>query len=146
MVDMRSNEVRRVIVLHLTGRLTVGGSIRGLQEQVGDLLEAGFKKILVDVSHVIHMDSWGVGELLMARETVLIAGGEMKLLNLEKCERDIPHAMVLGAVFEKFENESSAILSYSSPQPPDPEAVARAERSGEFRWVDGWPRLFGQGG
>jgi len=137
MVDMRSSEVRGVIILHLTGRLTVGGSIRGLQEQVGDLLDSGFKKILVDVADVTHMDSWGVGELLMARETVVIAGGEMKLLNLEKRERDIPHAMVLGAVFEKFEDEPSAILSYSSPKVPDPEAVARAEKSGEFRWVDG---------
>jgi len=146
MVDMRSSEVRGVIILHLTGRLTVGGSIRGLQEQVGDLLDSGFKKILVDVADVTHMDSWGVGELLMARETVVIAGGEMKLLNLEKRERDIPHAMVLGAVFEKFEDEPSAILSYSSPKLPDPEAVARAEKSGEFRWVDGWPRLFGHGG
>jgi anti-sigma B factor antagonist len=146
MLDMRSNEVRGVIVLHLTGRLTVGGSISGLQEQVGDLLEASFKKILVDLADVTHMDSWGVGELLMARETVLIAGGEMKLLNLEKRERDIPHGMVLAAVFEKFEDDASAILSYSSPQIPDPEALARAEKSGEFRWVDGWPRLFGHGG
>jgi len=146
MVDMRSSEVRGVIILHLTGRLTVGGSIGGLQEQVGDLLEASFRKILVDLADVTHMDSWGVGELLMARETVVIAGGEMKLLNLEKRERDIPHAMVLGAVFEKFEDEPSAILSYSSPKVPDPEAVARAEKSGEFRWVDGWPRLFGHGG
>jgi anti-sigma B factor antagonist len=146
MVDIRSDEVRGVIILHLTGRLTVGGSIRGLQEQVGDLLEAGFKKILVDVAGVTHMDSWGVGELLMAREPVLIAGGEMKLLNLDKRERHMPHAMVLAAVFEKFEDESSAILSYSSPKPPDTQALARAENSGEFRWVDGWPRLFGQGG
>ena len=146
MVDMRSTEVRGVIVLHLTGRLTVGGGIRRLQEQVGDLLGAGFKKILVDVADVTHMDSWGVGELLMARETVLIAGGEMKLLKLDTRERDIPHAMVLSAVFEKFEDEPSAILSYSSPKPPEPQALAPVERSGEFRLIDGWPRLVGSRG
>ena len=117
MVDMRSNEVRGVIVLHLTGRLTVGGSISGLQEQVSDLLEASFKKILVDLADVTHMDSWGVGELLMARETVVIAGGEMKLLNLGKRAHDLQLVTMLSAVFDTFEDAASALLSYSSSKP-----------------------------
>ena len=117
MMDMRSDEVGGVIVLYVTGKLTWGGNTRAFREQVGKLLEAGFKKILVDMADVTHVDSSGISELVMAYATVSSTGGEMKLLNLGKRARDLQLVTMLSAVFDTFEDASSALLSYSSSKP-----------------------------
>jgi anti-sigma B factor antagonist len=143
---MRSNEAGGVIILRITGTLAVGGNNRLLREHVDELLKAGLKNILVDVAAVTYIDSSGVGELLMARETVSVSGGEIKLLNLGKRTRDISHATILSTAFQTFEDEPSAILSYSVSKPFDPAAVERAEIGSEFCWIDGWPRLVGPRG
>ncbi len=144
MMNMRSDEAGGAIILRVTGTLAVGGNNRLFRERLGELLKAGRKNILVDVAEVTHIDSSGVGELLIARDAASISGGEIKLLNLGQRARDISHAIILSAVFQTFEDELSAILSYLPATPLDPPIEERAEIGSEFCWVDGWPRLVGQ--
>ena len=135
-MNTTSDDASGVIVLRVTGTLAVAGNNRLFRERLDDLLKAGLKNIVVDLAEVTHIDSAGVGELLMARETVSLAGGEIRLLNLGKRARDTSHAMILSAAFRTFEDERSAILSYSPP----------TEIGSEFCLVDGWPRLVGSRG
>jgi anti-sigma B factor antagonist len=131
-----------VTILHVNGALTAEADHRALRERVGDLLNAGFKKILVDMAELKHLDGSGIGELLMVHAAVTSAGGEIKLLNLGKQRRDIAHLMILYEVFESFEDQTCALFSYHFADPLAPPVTDRpVVEESEFGWVNGQLRL-----
>ena len=54
-----------------------------------DILQAGVKKIILNLAGVNYIDSSGVGELVSTYTTVVNNGGQLKLLNLTKKIRDV---------------------------------------------------------
>ena len=130
-----------ITILHVKESLAAGGDHRAFREQVAELLNTGFKKILIDLAALKHLDGSGIGELLMMHAAVTSAGGEIKLLNLGKQKRNIAHTMILYEVFESFEDEVCALFSYRFADPVNPPlAETRVEHS-EFNWVNGQLKL-----
>jgi hypothetical protein len=75
----------------------------------------------------------------MAREAVLIAGGEMKL------RISINASDILTDGIGRGLKSLRMILydpQYSSPKPPEPQARTSGKK--RVRVVDGWPHLFGR--
>ena len=81
-------------------------------EAVGEAIEAGSVKILVDLGSVSTMDSSGIGELVSAYTTVSNRGGKLKLLHLPPKVADILAITQLITVFEVFDGEDEAVASY----------------------------------
>lgn len=102
-----------VAILSLDGRLTIGEGDVQLRQDVEDLLGEGRNKLLIDVSGVRAMDSSGVGELMRARANTENAGGTIKLLHVEDKVADVLQVTQLIGVFETFDNEETALLSFS---------------------------------
>ena len=102
-----------VAILSLDGRLTIGEGDVLLRKDVEDLLREGRKKFLIDVSGVRAMDSSGVGELMRARANAENAGGTIKLLHVEDKVADVLQVTQLIGVFESFDDEETALLSFS---------------------------------
>jgi anti-sigma B factor antagonist len=69
------------------------------------------------MAEVTYMDSSGIGELVAAYTTVTTAGGKVKLLNLAKRVHELLNITKLYTIFEAFENEASAIGSFSLAKP-----------------------------
>jgi anti-sigma B factor antagonist len=76
-------------------------------------VEGGSRRIVLNLADVTYMDSSGLGELVAAHTTVTTAGGEMKLLNLAKRVHDLLKLTKLYTVFEAFEDEDSAVDSFT---------------------------------
>jgi anti-sigma B factor antagonist len=74
------------------------------------------------MADVSYMDSSGMGELIAAHTTVTTAGGEIKLLHLAKRVHDLLKLTKLYTVFEAFEDEASAVNSFSAAKPTGPQA------------------------
>lgn len=68
-----------VVVLTMTGRITLGRDAQQVEWDVKKLLEANEKKIIFDLAGVEHIDSTGVGIIVMCTGKLKNAGGELRL-------------------------------------------------------------------
>ena len=82
-----------------------------------ELVQGGSRRIILNMADVTYLDSAGIGELVAAYTTVTTAGGQLKLLNLAKRVHDLLNITKLYTIFETFEDEASAIASFSVPEP-----------------------------
>ena len=101
-----------VTILEPKGKITIGVGDVALREAVLEQLEAGHKKILIDMSGVGTMDSSGIGELVAAYTSVNNRGGKLKLLKLPPKISDILQITQLITVFEVYDDEDEAVASY----------------------------------
>jgi anti-sigma B factor antagonist len=112
-MKVSTRQVDGVVVMDLSGRITLGEGSVVLRDAVRDLLSKGNKKILVNLGDVNYIDSSGIGELVSAFTTVKNQSGELKLLNLTKKVHDLLQITKLYTVFDVKDNESAAIKSFS---------------------------------
>ncbi len=101
-----------VSILDISGRITLGEGSVGLRDAVRKELDAGHKKILLNLADVSYMDSSGVGELTSAYSSVKHQGGEIKLVNLTKKVDGLMQITKLATVFDIASDESAAIASF----------------------------------
>ncbi|MGD1154297.1 MAG: STAS domain-containing protein [Terriglobia bacterium] len=121
-VKLTTHEKGDVIIVDASGRLTLGEGTSALRKKMRELAEGGSRRILLNMADVTYIDSSGIGELVAAYTTVTTAGGEMKLLNLAKRVHDLMKITKLYTVFETFEDDASAIGSFSVAKPTDLQA------------------------
>ena len=123
-VKMRTDtrQIEDIAILDVSGRITVGEGNVKLREVVLQLVEAGHKKIAMNLHDVGYVDSSGLGELVKAYTTVRHHGGQLKLVNPSKRLQDLLEITRLSAVFIIEADEASAIQSFSTL--PGSKAVA----------------------
>ncbi len=109
-IDTR--KVKDVTILDIHGKITIGEGSAEIRNTVRDLLQAGQKKILLNLGDVSYVDSSGIGELVSAYTTVTNQGGQLKLLNLTKKLRELLAITKLLTVFESHDDEAEAIASF----------------------------------
>jgi anti-sigma B factor antagonist len=100
-----------VVIMDLSGRITMGEGTLILRQQIKKLLDAGDRKFLLNLSDVDYIDSSGLGELVTSFTTVRNQGGQLKLLNLTRRVQDLLQITKLLTVFESFDSEAEALKS-----------------------------------
>ena len=106
-------EVNGVVIVDLSGRITLGEASGKLRDTVRDLLSKGNKKILLNLGDVTYIDSSGLGELVSSYTTAANQGAKVKLLNVQKKVDDLLQITKLYTVFDSFTEESKAVSSYA---------------------------------
>lgn len=106
-LDMRT--VRGVIILALSGRLTVGHSGRELREAVRRLAEQGYLRFVLDVEDITYIDSCGLGELVATYVSLRNRGGEFSLLKPTERTRHLLQVTKLSTVLSVFNDETRAV-------------------------------------
>jgi anti-sigma B factor antagonist len=114
----RSRHVGDIVVLDVSGRITLGEGNVILREIVRDLADKGSNRIVLNLNEVHYIDSSGLGELVKTHTTVRNKGGELKLASLSKRVHDLLEITRLSAVFDIQKDESSAIQSFGGKAPP----------------------------
>lgn len=105
-----SNDVR---VITLSGKITIGSGDVKLRELIGQALEDGRTKILLDIGGVTAIDSSGIGEMVACYTTVTKRDGQLKLVHLSPKIQDILQVTQLITVFDVFDDEGEAIASFA---------------------------------
>ena len=100
-----------VVVLDLSGRITMGEGTLILRDRIRNLLSDGDSKFLLNLADVNYIDSSGLGELVTAFTTVRNQGGQLKLLNLTTRVHDLLQITKLLTVFDVFTSEPEAVKS-----------------------------------
>lgn len=111
-LEIQARKVGQIVILDLMGKITIGDGSNKLRDEVNRLLEAGEREIILNFEHTSYLDSSGIGELISRHTTTKNQGGHLKLLKLPKKIRDLLLVTKLLGVFETFENEQDAILSF----------------------------------
>lgn len=112
-VKMTTRQVGDVTVVDTAGRITLGEGATTFRETIRDLSAAGNKKILLNLGEVNYIDSSGIGEMVSGFTTVTNNGGQVKLLSLTKRVQDLLQITKLYTVFEVFDDEATAVRSFS---------------------------------
>ncbi len=104
--------VEGVVIIDISGQLRLGEATGRLRDVVHQLVREGYRKILLNLGGVIHIDSSGIGELMMSYTTLRSQGGEVKLMNLNKNVRNLLQVTRLYTVFDVHEDQASALKAF----------------------------------
>jgi anti-anti-sigma factor len=69
-----------VAVVEIAGKIVHGPECRQIEWLIADLLSEGQKKIVFDISHVRHLDSAGVGIIVMCSGKLKEVQGELRVV------------------------------------------------------------------
>ena len=111
-LTIASREVDGVVVLDLSGRITLGEGSVQLRDAIRGLIGKGKKNVLLNMGEVSYIDSSGLGELVSAYTTAKNQQAEVKLLNLTRKVHDLLQLTKLYTVFDIKDDEASAIASF----------------------------------
>jgi anti-sigma B factor antagonist len=111
-MKMNTRTIGDIQILDWSGKITLGEGTMSVRNAVRDILQAGGKKIILNLSDVSYIDSSGIGELVSSYTTVTNCGGHLKLLNLTKKIHELLAITKLLTVFETFDNEQTALASF----------------------------------
>ncbi len=111
-LTIASREVDGVVVLDLSGRITLGEGSVQLRDAIRGLIGKGKKNVLLNMGEVNYIDSSGLGELVSAYTTAKNQQAEVKLLKLTRKVHDLLQLTKLYTVFDIKDDEASAIASF----------------------------------
>lgn len=112
MMKISKREEEGIVILDLEGKLVIGDGDVKLREGVGEALESGAKKILLNLKGVKAMDSSGLGELIRTKTTALREDAVIKLLHVEDKVQEVLSMTRLIGVFETYDDEIDAVASF----------------------------------
>ena len=101
-----------VTVLDLEGNLALEGNAQ-FRKRVTAIIEAGARKLIVNMARVKYMDSSGLGELISCYTSLQRMSGRIKLLHLSDRLQHLLVITKLTGVFETFDSEPAAISSFA---------------------------------
>ena len=101
-----------VTVLDLVGNLALEGNKQFRQRAAG-AIDAGARKLIVNMARVKYMDSSGLGELISCYTTMQRMSGRIKLLHLSDRLQYLLVITKLTYVFETFDSEPAAVASFA---------------------------------
>ena len=113
-MQIEERTVGEVLVLDLSGKLTIGEGDELLKDKINSLIQQGKRKLILNLEGVPYVDSAGLGEIVRTYTTVSRQGGQLKLVHLTKRIEDLLSITKLLTVFETYESEQEAVDSFAS--------------------------------
>jgi anti-sigma B factor antagonist len=112
MMKIIERTLKDVTVLDLEGDLAMEGN-RQFRRHVADTIDAGARKLILNLAGVPYMDSSGLGELISCYTAIRKLSGSVKLLHLNDRLQYLLTVTKLSALLETFDSEPAAISSFA---------------------------------
>jgi len=110
-LDIQARQKEGVSVLDLNGRLAVGAA-SGLREKVNQEMAQGHNQVILNLKEVDYIDSTGLGTMVICFTTLQKAGGNLKLVHLNRRNIELLLLTKLSTVFQIFGDEQDAVNSF----------------------------------
>src|SRR5205807_1508352 len=114
-----------VVIIDLSGRLTIGEPVLLLRETIRVLVNDGARNFILNLGDVSYIDSSGLGELVSLFTTVRNKQGDVKLLNLTAKAKDLLQMTKLLTVFDVYDDANRNIYR---PERPAKTPTSRAHQ------------------
>jgi len=112
-VNLIYREIGDVVILDLSGQITMGDGTVSLRNIIRKLAVCDKKKVLLNMQHISYIDSSGLGELVSGLVFLENRGIRLKLLQLTKKTGNFLQSTRLHNIFEVFNEESEAVESFN---------------------------------
>ena len=110
-MDVKTNETENALVITLEGKMMLGYEAQDFQDAIIGSLEKNKKTIVIDLSNVQFISSWGIGILMHGYTTTTNLGGEFKLASVPEKINEILIKIKLDKVFTKYASVEEALKS-----------------------------------
>ena len=101
-------------ILTVEGKLALGDNLDEFRAQWSDAIATGIRDLVVNLEKVPMVDSSGIGSLIRCHSGITAVGGRLKLVGAGDMVRQSFRIMRLDRVFEFYENEASALASFTA--------------------------------
>lgn len=110
-MKVKTKEVENGVVITLEGEMMLGYSANDFHEAIENAIGHDKKKIVVDLSNVHFITSWGIGILIYGHTTTTNLGGELKLVGVADKINEIFKKIKIENVFEQYSSVEEALKS-----------------------------------
>jgi anti-sigma B factor antagonist len=109
---IRERSVSDVVVLEISGRLTIGRDCQQVEWRVEDLVREKKTKLVLDLSGVGHVDGAGIGIIIMCYSKAKRSGGRLRLAGINGLE-EIFRSADLNRIFQFYPTAEAAAESFA---------------------------------
>jgi anti-sigma B factor antagonist len=102
-----------VMVLEVSGKIMGGPDFDMFKTEIKELVDGGFRNVVLDLGEVPWINSTGLGILITAHHTVKAASGTMKICNVKERVLSIFYVSQLERVFEVHPDRETALASFA---------------------------------
>lgn len=103
-----------IAVLDLSGKLMGGPDADVFKDTIKQLIDEGYKNVIVNLQHVPWVNSTGLGILIAGYTTLKREGGSLKLTHVTDRIESILMITKLGTIFESYSDEEQAAKSFGT--------------------------------
>jgi len=112
-MSVKQRKEGSVTIIEISGPVTIGRGDVLVRESVSKALEAGERKILLDLDGVTTLDSSGVGELIAAYTSITNRDGELRLARLSPKVDSVLQVTRLSGILDSFATQEDALSAFS---------------------------------
>jgi len=110
-LEIQGRQKEGIAILDVNGRLAVGGAST-LREKVTEAMAQGQNNVILNLKDVDYIDSTGLGTMVICYTTLSKAGGNLKLVHLNRRNIELLLLTKLSTVFQIFADEQDAVNSF----------------------------------
>ena len=103
---------RDIMLIQVTGRLSLGRDCEDMEWAVDALIRENRKKVVLDLSELNYVDSMGVGILVMCSGKMTRAGGELRMASLQPRIAELMKITKLDQIFLLYPTAAAAIAQF----------------------------------
>ena len=111
-ISISERSIGDVVILEVPPQVMFYEGAALLRSRITELVAGGHLKLLLDLRHVTHLDSFGVGVIASKYVSLRGRGGELKLLRPSPRSRHVLSIAKLTDIIETFDDEDAAIRSF----------------------------------
>ena len=115
-MSVTDRPVGDVVVLDVKGEMINNKEYGSVKRRVGELLDRGHLRLLLNLSQVPYMNSWGVGELATCFISVRNRHGKPKVAASQSRVTKMLAISKLDTAIEVFDTEAEALHSFDGPR------------------------------
>jgi anti-sigma B factor antagonist len=110
--QLHTRNIGRVVVVEAVGRLTLTDGHTKLRDLIHVSTGEGARKFILNLAQVEYIDSYGVGELVRSFSVIRQAGGELKLVCVNRKVLDVLEISHLDRIFEIYPGDVAALQAF----------------------------------
>jgi anti-sigma B factor antagonist len=111
-LQIEEREKEGIVILYLKGSLTLDDGDLPLRDRLAALQQSANVNVILDLKEVTHIDSTGLGTLVLGLARLRKAGGRLALLNVNRTHLKLFLLTRLAISFEFFDDQQDAVNSF----------------------------------
>ena len=110
-MNITEEKIQDIIFCKVEGEININTSPQ-LRKSFEDLIKSGSKKIIIDFSSVLYIDSSGLATLIELFQRLKKTDGKLRICNMSERVRNVFEVTKLHKLFEIYDNRDLALEGF----------------------------------